>query len=133
MGAPWIQEAEIDAVMLTDPAEPRSRPRRAAGLRRTGIAYIAAGAFNGGLLARAVGEDARFNYRPAGPAVLAEHRQLSGLASSHGVSLKAAALQFVLRHPGVSPLVFGAARPAEEEDIRLAAIPIPEAFWAAAE
>jgi D-threo-aldose 1-dehydrogenase len=99
---------------------------------RRGVSYIAAGAFNGGILARGAHRDARFNYRPASAAVIAELRRLHGIAASHGVSLKAAALQFVLRHPGVCSLVAGAASAAEvEENIRLAAAPIGDEFWEA--
>jgi len=130
----WIEEAQIDAVMLAGRLTLLNREAEQGVLQACsgrGVAYIAAGAFNGGMLARAVDEPAPFNYRPATAAVIAEHRRLSGVAACYGVPLKAAALQFVLRHPGVCTLVVGAASPAEvAENIRLASIPIPEAFWA---
>jgi D-threo-aldose 1-dehydrogenase len=98
---------------------------------RRGVAYIAAGAFNGGMLARDVSDKARFNYRLADATVISEHSRLSRIASRCGISLKAAALQFVLRHPQVCSLVTGTATEAEvEENVRLSAIPIPEEFWA---
>ena len=133
----WIEEADIDAVMLAGRLTLLNREAEQGVLQacsRRGVAYIAAGAFNGGILARGTDNDARFNYRPASAAVNAEYRRLSGIAASHGVSLKAAALQFVLRHPGVCSLVAGAASATEvDEDIQLAAAPIPDDFWAEAD
>ena len=130
----WIEEGEIDAVMLAGRLTLLNREAEQGVLQacaRRGVAYVAAGAFNGGILAREVGAVAPFNYRPASAAVVAEHRRLDTIASDCGIPLKAAALQFVLRHPQVCSLVTGAATAAEvEENIRRAAMPIPEAFWA---
>lgn len=130
----WIREAGIDALMLAGRLTLLNREAEQEVLQACagrGIAYIAAGAFNGGLLAGPASGDLRFNYRPASAAVIAEYRRLAAIATASGVPLKGAALQFVLRHPGVCSLVVGAASPAEvEENIRLAAAPIADAFWA---
>jgi D-threo-aldose 1-dehydrogenase len=68
---------------------------------------LAAGAFNGGLIA---GSSALFNYRPAPPEIMA---RLAELQREHGANLRAAALRFVLGHPAVTSLVAGAMRASE--------------------
>ena len=51
-------------------------------------------------------------------------------ARAHGVSLPAAALQFVLAHPAVVSVIPGAARPSEvRENVAALERPIPAAFW----
>lgn len=130
----WIREADIDAVMLAGRLTLLNREAEAEVLgacAARGVAYVAAGAFNGGLLASGPDAGARFNYRPASEAVISQHRRLARLAARHGVSLKGAALQFVLRHPGVASLVVGMASPAEvEENLGLLEAPVPDRFWA---
>ena len=99
--------------------------------RRRGVAYVSAGAFNGGLLARGKqGDQWRSNYRPATEPVVRDYLRLSAIAADLGVDLKAAAIQFVLRRSDVASLVIGASTAAEvEENLALARAPIPESFW----
>jgi D-threo-aldose 1-dehydrogenase len=117
---PWalrfIREAELDCIMiagrytlLNREAEPELFPE----CLRRGIGVLAAGAFNGGLLARGGGAEARFNYRPAPAEILERLAQLQSRAAEVGVDLKAAAIAFVLAHPVVSSLVIGAMHEAE--------------------
>jgi D-threo-aldose 1-dehydrogenase len=48
----------------------------------------------------------------------------------HGVSLRAAAIQFPYGHPAVTSVLLGVSSVAElEEDVRLASVPIPDALW----
>ena len=99
--------------------------------RGRGTAVVAAGVFNGGLLARGVGGGARFNYRPASEAVLQSYERMAAYCRAWSVDMKAAAIQFVLRNPAVATLVIGAASPMEvEENMRLAEVGIPAGFWA---
>jgi len=103
--------------------------------RARNVAYVAAGAFNGGLLARGrVQGEWRSNYRPAPDAVVRAYQRLASLAAEADVPLKAAAIQFVLRYDQVASLVIGASSPQEvEENLALATLPIPESFWTEAE
>jgi D-threo-aldose 1-dehydrogenase len=98
-----------------------------------GVAVIAAGVFNSGLLADPR-PGATFDYAPASAALLARARQLDALCDGFGVPLRAAALQFPLRHPAVTTVVVGARSPEEMQDnARLFALEIPEELWSALE
>ncbi len=73
-----------------------------------GIAWIAASPFNSGILATGARADAYYNMRPATPEVLLQVGKLERICQRHHVSLATAALQFPLRHPAVTTIVFGA-------------------------
>jgi D-threo-aldose 1-dehydrogenase len=95
-----------------------------------GVAVIAGGVFNSGILAGPA-EGARYNYRPAPPALVERARELGAVCERHGVPLTAAAIQFPLRHPAVAAVVVGARSAAElEEDVRMFEWDVPGALWA---
>jgi D-threo-aldose 1-dehydrogenase len=130
----WLREADLDLLMLAGRLTLLNREAEADVLgecRRRGVAYVAAGAFNGGLLARGKqGDQWRSNYRPATEPVVRDYLRLSAIAADLGVDLKAAAIQFVLRRSDVASLVIGASTAAEvEENLAFAQAPIPESFW----
>jgi D-threo-aldose 1-dehydrogenase len=128
----WIREADLDMLMLAGRVTLLNRdaiPGILAECKRRKVTYVAAGAFNGGLLARGANHP-HFNYKPVPPEIVKAYEKLVSLAKETGTDLKAAAIQFVLRHEEVASVVMGAASPAEvEENIRLSKTPIPEAFW----
>ncbi|KAA0098968.1 aldo/keto reductase [Mycolicibacterium sp. P1-18] len=94
-----------------------------------GIAVVAGGVFNSGLLADA-GPGARYDYDPAPADVVARAHRLSEVCRRHDVPLKAAALQFPLAHPAVAAVLTGARSRAEiVENVRLFDRPIPEGLW----
>jgi D-threo-aldose 1-dehydrogenase len=130
----WIREADLDMLMLAGRVTLLNRdavPGILAECKKRGITYVAAGAFNGGLLARGA-DHPHFNYKPVPPEIVAAYQRLVALARETGADLKAAAIQFVLRHEEVACVVMGAASAAEvEENLRLAKAPVPEAFWRA--
>lgn len=129
----WLVEADLDALMLAGRLTLMNREAKPDILdlcEQRGVAYIAAGPFNGGLLARGAASASRFNYRPATPEVMQRYETLAAIARELHVDLKAAAIQYVLRHAGVASLVIGAASVGEvEENVALAATPVPQAFW----
>ena len=91
-----------------------------------GIAVIAAGVFNSGILAGGT----TFDYRPAPQHLRARARQLEDRCADYGVPLAAAALQFSLKHPAVTAVVVGARSPDEiEQNIEHATFPIPAELW----
>lgn len=97
-----------------------------------GVAVVAAGVYNSGLLAReVVDENAYFEYRPAPPAMVARAKAIAEVCAMYGVTLPQAAVQFPLRHPAVVSAVLGArdARQANGGVERYSA-PIPEDLWA---
>jgi D-threo-aldose 1-dehydrogenase len=94
-----------------------------------GIAVVAGGVFNSGLLADA-GAGARYNYDPAPADLIARTQRLSEVCAHHGVPLKAAALQFPIAHPCVAAVLTGTRSRAElDENARLFDLPIPGELW----
>lgn len=94
------------------------------------VGVVAAGAFNSGILATGPVPGATYDYAPASEAILSETRRLAALCALHGVSLRAAALQFAAAHPAVCCVLVGARRREEitEAAARLAE-PVPPALW----
>jgi D-threo-aldose 1-dehydrogenase len=94
-----------------------------------GVAVIAGGVFNSGLLA-APSPDAHFDYRSAPAKLLARARQLEAACGQFGVPLRAAAARFPLRYPAVVSVLIGARSAAEISDaIRLRGTEVPAALW----
>ena len=99
--------------------------------QRAGVAVIAAGVFNSGILA-APREGATYDYEAAKPELVARARALEATCTRFGVALRAAALQFPLRHPAVTCVLVGARSPAEvDEAAAQLAAPLPEELWPA--
>ena len=97
--------------------------------QRRGVAVLAAGVFNSGILA-SPGDGATYDYAPASPALLDHARWLREACARHGVPLPAAALQFTLRHPAVTAAVVGARTAAEiTADVSYLRLPVPDALW----
>jgi D-threo-aldose 1-dehydrogenase len=95
-----------------------------------GVDVAIGGVFNSGVLADAPGRDT-FDYGPVPAPIAAEVARLRSVCQRHRVPLAAAALQFALRHPAVTSVVLGASSADEVvEDMRWAALPLPEALWA---
>ncbi len=91
-----------------------------------GIGIVVGGPYSSGAL---VGGP-NFEYAPATPAILAKVAAIRAIADRHGISMKAAGLQFSLAHPAVAAVIPGASRPQRiAEDTAALAEPIPAAFW----
>jgi D-threo-aldose 1-dehydrogenase len=98
--------------------------------RSCGVAVLAAGVFNSGILADPA-DGARYDYAPAAPTVLARARRIAEICARHDVPVAAAALRYVLRHPAVTGAVVGARTPDEiRADAGYLGFPIPDALWA---
>ena len=94
-----------------------------------GISIIAGGVFNSGILAES-GSKLHYNYGPAPPDVIARANHIKAICERHGVDVKAAALQFPLRHPAVASVLTGCRSAAElEENVRLFNASIPDELW----
>jgi D-threo-aldose 1-dehydrogenase len=95
-----------------------------------GISVINAGVFNSGFLANPK-PGATFQYRPStDDGLLQRALRVKAACESHGVPLKAAAIQFSLGHPAVAAVAVGAGSPEHaEEVIRLFEQPIPSGLW----
>lgn len=91
-----------------------------------GIAVIAGGVFNSGILAGGT----TFDYESAGRGVVARVEHLRTVCERFGVPLAAAAVQFPGRHPAVSSVLVGCRSPAElDEDVRLLELELPAELW----
>jgi D-threo-aldose 1-dehydrogenase len=94
-----------------------------------GIAIIAAGVYNSGVLADPK-PGAHYNYADA-PALLIERAQrMRAVCERHGVPLKAAAVQFPMGHPAVTAVVVGCRSKSQlEETLRMFELDIPHELW----
>jgi D-threo-aldose 1-dehydrogenase len=98
--------------------------------RSRGVAVLAAGVFNSGILADPA-DGARYDYALAAPGVLARARRIAEVCAGYNVPVAAAALRYVLRHPAVTAAVIGARTPDEiRADASYLSRAIPEALWA---
>jgi D-threo-aldose 1-dehydrogenase len=94
-----------------------------------GISVIAGGVFNSGILAES-GSKVHYNYEQAPGDVIARAERIKATCERHGVDVKAAGLQFPLRHPAVASVLTGCRSVTElEENVRLFDAPIPDELW----
>jgi D-threo-aldose 1-dehydrogenase len=125
----FVRESDLDAVLVAGRYTLLDRSAARELLpecERRGVAVIAGGVFNSGVLAGGT----TYDYDTAPPGVLRRARELDRLCASYGVPLPAAALRFPRRHPAVTTVLIGARSAAEiQEDLRLAAMALPEELW----
>ena len=94
-----------------------------------GIAVIAGGVFNSGILASDGGHGS-YDYAPAAPELVERVRALAAVCASWDVPLQAAAVQFPLGHPAVACVLVGCRSAAEvEEDAGLFELELPAGLW----
>ncbi|MGZ0149117.1 aldo/keto reductase [Kribbella sp. WER1] len=99
--------------------------------RKYGVAVLAAGVFQGGVLADTA-NGAPHGYARVPRDVLRRIAVLREVCRAYDVPLLAAALQFPLRHPAVPAVVVGARSPREIAEVAAwHASSIPEPFWTA--
>jgi D-threo-aldose 1-dehydrogenase len=79
---------------------------------RKGVAVVAGGVLNSGVLADPV-PGARFDYVEAPAPILERARRAAEVCATHGVPLPAAALQFAAAHPAVASVLTGVRSVAE--------------------
>jgi D-threo-aldose 1-dehydrogenase len=127
-----LADADLDIVMISNRLtllDSTALDELEPACRKKGVPLLAAAIFNSGLLARP-GVGAWFDYAPAGPDVVARAVAMAGVCAVADVSLKAAAMQFPLRHAGVKTVVVGMANEAEvSENIALMDQTIPDNVW----
>ena len=131
-----LRQADLDVLMLAGryslldhSALPELLPQCVA----RGVRIALGGVFNSGLLATGTRHaGATFNYAPAAPQWLVRTAQIEAVCASHGVPLRAAALQFPLAHPAVDMVMLGARNAQEWSDAQaMLQHPIAPEFWAA--
>lgn len=91
-----------------------------------GLGIVVGGPYSSGAL---VGGP-NFEYAPATPAILDKVARIKAIADRHGISMKAAGLQFALANPAVAAVIPGASRPGRIAEDRAALEEvIPAGFW----
>jgi D-threo-aldose 1-dehydrogenase len=130
----FVTDTDVDVVLvagrytLLDQAAAEELLPAAAG---RGVAVIAGGVFNSGLLA-APRPGATYAYRAAPEELVTRARQLEHVCALYGVPLRAAAVRFPLTHPAVASVLIGVRSAAEVTDaIGLRALGIPAELWSA--
>ena len=94
------------------------------------VGIILGGPYNSGILATGAVKGARFNYQPAPPDIMELVGRIESVCARHGVTLAAAALQFVLAHPAVKTAIPGAMAAQEvQQNVALLEETIPPALW----
>lgn len=97
---------------------------------RRNISIILGGPYNSGILATGARPGATFNYEAAPAEWIEKTRRVEAICERYGVPLKAAALQFPLRHPAVAAVIPGCRSSVEvDESVAMMDRAIPEAFW----
>jgi D-threo-aldose 1-dehydrogenase len=131
----FVERVDLDCVLLAGRYSllDGSGSALLARCAERGVEVIVGGVFNSGLLARPeVG--ATFDYAAAPSELVERARLLQAVCAEFDVPLPAAAIQFVLRHPGVTRVVIGARSPAEiVDDLGYATATLPPAIWPALE
>lgn len=90
------------------------------------VEIVVGGPYSSGVLAGG----AHFEYQKASPEILAKVERIKAIAARHNVSVKAAALQFVLANPVVAAVIPGASKPERiAEDHAAVKEAIPADFW----
>lgn len=125
-----LQETRADGFLLagryTLLDHERALQRLIPSLQKHNADLVVGGPYSSGVLAGGT----TFEYQKAPPEILAKVERIKALAARHGISVKAAALQFVLANPVVASVIPGASRPERilEDKAALAEV-IPAAFW----
>ncbi|MCD9587985.1 MULTISPECIES: aldo/keto reductase [Streptomyces] len=91
-----------------------------------GVDLVVGGPYSSGILAGGT----HFEYQEAPAHIIEKVQRIKELAERHGISVKAAALQFALAHPATAAVIPGATRPSRiAEDVAALGETIPAAFW----
>lgn len=125
-----LDEAKPDVFLLagryTLLDHDRSLQRLMPAAARQNVDIVVGGPYSSGILAGGT----HFEYQKASPEIIAKVDKIKAIAQRHQVSVKSAALQFVLANPAVAAVIPGASRPERivEDKAALDAL-IPAAFW----
>ena len=125
---------DLDVIMLAGRYtlfEQRDSARVMALATQQGVAVMAAGPYNSGLLSGAQAPGDTYNYVPADVYVRAKAQRFYDICAQHGIEAGAAALQFPLAHPAVATVVCGLRSPAEVVSAvqRMDGMAIPASLW----
>ena len=129
--AVFLERADLDCMLVAGRYTllDRSAAELIDACARRGVAYLAAGVFNSGVLARPRA-GSWYDYGPATDGTLERAAAIDAVCQSHGVALRAAAVNFPLTASKVAAVVVGMAAPAEvDENLAALRTPVPEELW----
>ncbi len=129
----FIDEGVVDCVLLAGRITLLDQSAESGGFlakcAATGTGLIVGGVFNSGILADP-DNTPRYDYAPASPAQITRARALRDRCAAQDITLRAAAIQYPLRHPAVSTLILGVESRSEWQDNReMAKVLIPPDLW----
>jgi len=131
--APYVESGEFEMAVVPDAYSLLSQvalERIFPAAERFGMGIIVATPLERGILATGVARLGEHYARHFSREVLQRVEQMEALCAEFGVSLLAAALQFVIRHPVVATTIPGARNPEEARQNALAGVePIPDGLW----
>jgi len=126
-------QVDLDFALVAMPYTLLDQSSLATGMaecEKRNTSVIIGAPFASGILVTGSGGDSKYGYAAASPEVQAKVRGIEAVCATHGVSLPAAALQFVLAHPAVVSVIPGAARASEvTANVASLGAVIPDAFW----
>jgi D-threo-aldose 1-dehydrogenase len=132
MATRFVEEADIDCVLIAgcySLVEQSATETLFPACRKAGVAVIAAGVYESGILANPKA-GATFRYEAAPDELVARVATIASICARYDVPLPAAALQYVLAHPAVTAVTIGAradARVRQNAEFLDAVVP-PELF-----
>lgn len=94
------------------------------------VSIIIGGPYNSGLLANVDRAQATYDYKPVEADRWERAQRIRAVCDAHGVDIRAAALQYPLRHPSVAAVIPGAQSVAEvTANLGFVDAPIPDGLW----
>ncbi len=128
----FVQRTPIDHVMIAGKyslLDRRAEQTLLPACAARGVNVLVAGVFNSGLLADP-SRRPKFNYQPAPASLVRAAQSMQASCERHGVTLRAAALQFPLRDPRITAVVSGAGKATTVNDVLTQQnVPIPDELW----
>jgi D-threo-aldose 1-dehydrogenase len=135
VNAGYIETGEFDVALVADAwsmltQDPIMLDRILPAAEKHDIGIIIATPLERGLLATGPIPGRPYQSRQFSPEVIEHVGKIQALCARHGITLLAAALQWLTRHPRVASAVPGARNPAEAKaNAEAGSLAIPEAFW----
>jgi len=94
------------------------------------VSIIVGGPYNSGLLATNVRSEATYDYKPVDEERWTRSQKIRNICEDHGVDIRAAALQYPLRHPTVASVIPGSESLQQlKENLGFLVHPIPFSLW----
>jgi D-threo-aldose 1-dehydrogenase len=132
MLAEFIRRSDLDAVMVAGRYSLLSQPALDELLplcEERGVAVMAAGVFNGGILATA-SPGTKYDYADASPELIAKAERIAAVCARHGVELPQAAIALPAAHPAIASVVIGADAPEQvSANVARGRAPVRAALW----